>query len=181
MGKSLFQVSKVVKAQSLLGGERDVFYVQIGGFDSHKDVAATLDERFTEIDDAIAAFETEMKDIGVWDGTVILSASEFGRTLRSNGVGTDHAWGGNHFMVGGAVRGKQFHGQYPTRLDEDAPLNVRTGGRILPTTSWEMVWNGIATWFGVEEKNMGDVLPNRANFPNVFTMKIQITKITIAY
>ena len=65
MGKSLFQVSKVVKAQSLLGGERDVFYVQIGGFDSHKDVAATLDERFTEIDDAIAAFELEPRSIAI--------------------------------------------------------------------------------------------------------------------
>ena len=100
-----------------------------------------------------------------WDEVVLLSASEFGRTLTSNGLGTDHAWSGNHWAIGGGVRGGQILGAYPEDLREEGPLNIGRG-RLIPTTGWEAVWNAIAEWLGVEESAMNAVLPNLANFPS---------------
>ena len=94
-----------------------------------------------------------------------MQMSEFARTLVYNGQGTDHAWGGNYLLAGGSVRGGQILGNYPTRLDDESEINVRQGGRLLPTTPWEAVWHGLAEWFGVGATEMADVLPNMANWP----------------
>ena len=94
-----------------------------------------------------------------------MQMSEFARTLVYNGQGTDHAWGGNYFLAGGSVRGGQILGNYPTRLDDESDINVRQGGRLLPTTPWEAVWHGLAEWFGVGATEMAGVLPNMANWP----------------
>ena len=80
-----------------------------------------------------------------------------------DGQGTDHAWGGNHFLMGGAIKGGKIHGNYPDDLTDEGPLNIGRG-RLIPTTPWEGVWKGVAEWFGVEDKNMATVLPNLGNF-----------------
>jgi len=145
------QVAKLVRAREVIGSERDVFYVQIGGFDTHNNLIDTVTEKMQEINGALDSFRAEMNLLGLWDSVVVLTASDFGRTIVSNGAGTDHAWGGNHFIMGGSIRGGQILGQYPSRLDPDHCVeNIRQGGRLLPTTSWEAVWNGITEWFGVE-------------------------------
>ena len=95
----------------------------------------------------------------------VITMSEFARTLTSNGAGTDHGWGGNYFMVGGGVNGGKILGHYPERLGEEAAEHVGRG-RLLPTTSWEAVWNGVLQWFGVEESQLSTVLPNISNFPS---------------
>ena len=159
------QVSRVINSRDKLNTERDVFFVNIGGFDTHSEVLETLQNKFEQIDHALAAFEAEMVKQNLWDNVVVMSASDFGRTLRSNGKGTDHAWGGNSFIIGGALAGKQIHGHFPPRLDEESPLNVRRGGRLIPQTSWEAVWHGLADWFGVSPDQMDAVLPNLKNFP----------------
>lgn len=104
-----------------------------------------------------------MKALGTWEDVTLLTASDFGRTLTSNGVGTDHAWGSNHLLVGGAVRGGRIHGSYPAVLGEEGEVNVGRG-RLLPTTPWEGVWAPLAQWFGVEDAGLDAVLPNRAAF-----------------
>merc|ERR1712014_384233 len=101
---------------------------------------------------------------GVWDDVALLTKSDFGRTYHSNGAGTDHAWGGNYFLLGGAVNGSQLFGQFPSSFAEDAELVVSRNGRLLPTTPWEAVWYGLAEWFGVDSTNMAEVLPNYGNF-----------------
>jgi uncharacterized protein (DUF1501 family) len=123
-----------------------------------------LDDQMGTVDDALAAFEEEMKAQNLWDNVVVVTASDFGRTLTSNGYGTDHGWGGNSFMVGGAVKGEQIHGQYPSDLTDNAELNIGRG-RMIPTTSLDAMWHGVAQWMGVEEARMDEVLPNRGNFP----------------
>ncbi|MBM64202.1 MAG: hypothetical protein CL484_14730, partial [Acidobacteria bacterium] len=160
------QVARVIKARNDEGlqTERDVFFVNLDGFDTHSNMHETLAAKFDIINTAISHFHAEMVDNGTWDNVAILSQSDFGRTLRSNGAGTDHAWASHHFLVGGSVQGRQIHGSYPTRLDDDSPLCIRTGGRFLPTTPWEGVWYGLAEWFGVVPEKMGEVLPNLANF-----------------
>eukprot|EP00966_Prymnesium_polylepis_P179122 4147326-Prymnesium_polylepis.1 len=106
-----------------------------------------------------------MKLKGTWDDVALVTLSDFGRTLTSNGRGTDHAWGGNHMVLGGSVRGSQILGQYPATLAEsDAnPLNIGRG-RLIPTTPWEGVWNGLASWFGVDDHDLPTVLPNLHRF-----------------
>ena len=95
----------------------------------------------------------------------VATLSDFGRTLTSNGRGTDHAWGGNHMVMGGEVRGGQMLGAYPSTLTESDtnPLNIGRG-RLIPTTPWEAMWNGLAEWFGVSADEMDIVLPNKHRF-----------------
>ena len=165
LGNQLQQISKLIKARGSLGTDRQSFYTAMGGFDSHSNVGSDLVKRFTEIDDAIASFEEEMKLQGLWDDVVLVVSSDFARTITSNGAGTDHGWGGNYFMIGGMVKGGNIYGEYPQDLSRAGKENLGRG-RLMPTTSWNAVWNGVAMWLGVEESRMDTVLPNRASFVN---------------
>ena len=127
--------------------------------------SAQVDAKFQLINAAISAFETELKAQGVWDDTVLLTSSDFGRTYAPNGAGTDHAWGGNYFALGGAVNGSQLFGAFPSSFIETSEVVISRNGRIIPTTPWESVWYGLAEWFGVDRSSMAEVLPNAANFP----------------
>jgi uncharacterized protein (DUF1501 family) len=164
------QVAIIIKSRDGLESKRDVFYTEDRGYDTHDDATATLMARLKEVDDAIGCFVKEMKSLGVWGNVTIASASEFGRTLTSNGKGTDHAWGANHWIAGGSVKGGKIHGQYPDDLTEEGILNIGRG-RLIPTTPWEGMWAGLAEWFGVTSQNIvSTVLPNVGNFQtNIFS------------
>ena len=148
-----------------LRAERDAFYVSLGGFDTHSDIEATLQERLAWVDNALNSFTTEMRSLGVWDKVTIQIASEFGRTITSNSLGTDHGWGGNAVVLGGSVNGGKILGRFPTSLGEESELHVGRG-RLIPTTSWESVFHALAQWMGVEGGSaaMGRVLPNAGRF-----------------
>jgi cullin-associated NEDD8-dissociated protein 1 len=164
----LRQVAKIMHAnRDLLNNERDVFFVQMGGFDVHSDAVEKLASTLLSVDGAISDFESEMKSLGLWDAVTIVQASDFARTLTSNGDGTDHAWGGNSFVLGGAVRGGQIVGQYPNDLTNDGPQSIGRG-RLVPSTAWETIWNGVGEWFGVPARDMDTVLPRRQFFPTLF-------------
>ena len=92
------------------------------------------------------------------------TASDFGRTLRSNGRGTDHAWGGNQIIMGGAVRGGDVHGLYPDALLLADGLDVGKNGRIIPTTSCDEYFAELLLWFGIDRSNLHLALPNIHNF-----------------
>jgi cullin-associated NEDD8-dissociated protein 1 len=144
--------------------ERETYYVSLGGFDTHASATDELNDRFGYVDGAITAFEKEMKAQGLWKSIVLVQASEFGRMLSSNGDGTGHGWGGNYFIMGGGVKGGQILGDYPGDLSRAGSV-MSGNGRAIPTTSWDQIWAGIAQWYGVEEMDMDQVLPNRKNFP----------------
>jgi len=162
------QVAKIIKSRDGLESKRDVFYVSLGGFDTHSDNGPKLTDLLAQVDQSIGCFATEMKGQGVWSNVTVVSASEFGRTLTSNGLGTDHAWGGNHFILGGSVRGGRIHGRYPDDITDEGILSIGRG-RLIPTTPWEGLWKGVAQWFGVNTENIESVLPNLPNFAtNIF-------------
>jgi len=165
LGQQFEQVARVIAARSNLQEERQVFFVTHGGFDTHSSLKDTVDSKFLSMNAGLAAFETEMKAQGVWQDTVLLTSSDFGRTYASNGAGTDHAWGGNYFALGGAVNGAQLFGAFPSSFVETSDVVISRNGRIIPTTPWEAVWYGLAEWFGVDATSMAEVLPNYANFP----------------
>jgi len=169
LGQALKQVARVIKAREALGAERDVFLVEQRKFDSHSDLLATTNELYGFIDESLAAFVEELKGQGVWDSVVVQAASEFGRTLSSNGMGTDHGWGGNAWTVGGAVAGGRVVGTFPPTMNLDSELPVGRG-RLIPTTAWEGIWRPLCRWFGVEEEELPTVLPNLASFPESYLL-----------
>jgi len=158
-------VAKTMKARHLRRVNRDIFYVHQRGFDDHfKDHLAP---KLQVSNTALTQFVTWLKAENLWDNTVILMASEFGRTITPNpGGGTDHAWGGNYFMVGGGVKGGQIVGEYPTKLTHEYDYWTGRRGRMIPSTSNDAIWNGIATWMGVKgDEDLNFILPTRPNFP----------------
>jgi len=163
--EQFLQVAKVIAARNTLQEERQVFFVELGGFDTHSSALEGVQTKMEQINVAFTAFVDEMKlDDNIWNSVTVLTASDFARTYDSNGAGTDHAWGGNYLLLGGAVRGGTIHGEFPTSFLASSPVHVGRG-RLLPTTSWEAVWNGMAEWFGVAPEKLTTVLPNRVNFP----------------
>ena len=152
----LNQVAKLIKIRAALGQERALFFTQRNGWDTH----TSHSPPWASINDGLGRFTAEMKSQGMWDDVLIVSVSDFGRTLTSNGDGTDHAWGGNHFIAGGSVRGGRFHGQFPESLALDSELNINNRGRLLPTSGWETMWSGILEWMDVPANKMSEVLPN---------------------
>jgi len=166
ISKQFKQVARVLRAKQDLPPnekpERAAFVVTQGSYDTHNDAHETLTSHLTELDDALQSFHDEMNDAGIWDDVAVVALSDFGRTLTSNGLGTDHAWGGNYFIMGGAVNGEKILGDFPD-LSPESEVNIGRG-RILPTRSWESLWHGVAEWFGVGSANMATVLPNMDNF-----------------
>ena len=162
VSQQLEQVAKLIKMRDALQNERAAFVVERGGFDSHN--TWDIDGPLADINAGLDSFAREMEAQGVWDDVVFLTVSDFGRTLTSNGQGSDHAWGGNHFVAGGQVRGGQIFGAFPDTLQATGALNIGRG-RLIPTIAWEAVWEGVLEWFGVPPAAMATVLPNLANFP----------------
>jgi len=158
------QVARIIARRDSLQSTRSAFYVQLGSFDAHGDSSlGWTGQLLSDTNAALQCFINDMKAQGIWNDVTIVSASEFGRTLTSNGAGTDHAWGGNHFIIGGSVSGGKVLGQYPDDFSDSGPLNIGRG-RLIPTMPWEGLWLGVAEWFGVEPEQMETVLPNLGAF-----------------
>merc|ERR1712146_369812 len=169
LSKQLKHVAKLIKARDVLEIERAAFFVELSGFDTHTDHGDVTAGLLEETNSALSSFIAEMGHQEVWENVTIVSLSDFARTLTSNGLGTDHAWGGNHFLLGGGIRGGRILGQYPARLlEEHSDVNIGRG-RVLPTTSFEHVWAPICKWFGVDDEKIEEVLPNAGNF-DVFSV-----------
>jgi uncharacterized protein (DUF1501 family) len=164
LGEELHMVAKTIAAHGPLGMRRQSFFVQRGGWDHHDEVISSQQYMLGEVSEAVAAFHSAMEEIGLDDSVTLFSASDFGRTLTSNGEGSDHAWGGNHFMVGGAVNGARIAGHYPD-LIEDGDLDTGRG-RLIPTTSCDEYFAELALWFGVPPSDLDTVLPNINAFYN---------------
>jgi uncharacterized protein (DUF1501 family) len=165
----LKMVARLIAARETLGAKRQVFFVSLGSFDHHDNLLtghSTLLERLSQ---AVTAFQQSMVNLGVSNQVTAFTASDFGRTLTSNGDGSDHGWGSHHFVVGGAVKGKAFYGRVPplsvTNSTTDANDQWHVGsGRLLPSTSVDQYAATLARWFGVSESELPDVLPHLSNF-----------------
>jgi cullin-associated NEDD8-dissociated protein 1 len=167
-------VAKIISKRSTLKTTVDLFNVEMGGFDTHFSFSA-FGDNMGKLDATLRAFVTEMKRQGIWKQVTIVVASDFARTLGSNGKGTDHAWAGNTFFLGGSVKGGQILGKYPSNLAESGDVNIGNG-RMLPTNPWESLWNGVCQWMGIERAEaLNTILPKRKNFVNgnhLFTKEV---------
>ena len=165
LATTLSAVLRSIKIRSALGLRRQTFFVNWGGWDMHGDLLTPQATQLAEVDAALTAFQLGLEQLGLANDVVTFTASDFGRTLRSNGRGTDHAWGGNAFVMGGPVDGGKIFGSYPD-LTLDGPDDVGYGGRLLPSTSADVYFAEMLRWFGVPGSEMASVLPNIANFWN---------------
>jgi len=165
LDQKLSLLSRLIKGRAERGVTRDFFFAERIGFDHHSEAVSLLGGSFAEVDDALDSFSKEMKSQGNWDDVTVVVVSDFGRTLTPNSNdGTDHGWAGNYFMVGGSLDGGKIMGKYPSDLTEEGEVNIDRG-RLIPTHSWDAVWNGVAQWSGViTESDLNEVLPNRRSF-----------------
>jgi len=162
LASSLNMVAQLVAAQEQLGLRRQIFYVRMGGFDVHDNQSLELPDLFKNLSNAMAFFQEKMDFLGMSENVTAFTASDFGRSLLSNGDGTDHGWGNHLMAMGGAVNGGNIYGTLPS-LDANGSDSVNRG-RVLPTTSASQYAASLLGWLGLDDNELDIVLPNLANF-----------------
>jgi len=162
LSNQLLMVAKLIAVRQALGATRQVFFVSLGGFDLHDFLVAQHPGLLTAVNDALASFYAATVELGVASQVTAFTASDFGRTLTSNGDGSDHGWGSHHFVLGGAVQGGKYWGTLPS-VSVNGPDDVGQG-RLLPTTSVDQLGATLATWMGVAATELPSVLPRIVNY-----------------
>jgi len=162
LGTQLQTVARLIAVRDELQMQRQIFFVATGGFDSHDDQNQNQPGLLGGISDAIAAFHAATEELQIANSVTTFTQSDFGRTLTSNGDGTDHAWAGNQLVAGGAVNGGDLYGSYPL-LEIGGPEDVG-GGRMIPSTSADQYAATLAKWFGIPDVDLDIVAPNLGNF-----------------
>ena len=161
----LYQVAKMIEARAATGAKRQIFFVQLGSFDTHGDQTNRQQNLFAELSPALKAFYDATVALGVSAQVTTFTLSDFGRTFQpASGGGTDHAWGSHHFIIGDSVKGGSMYGLYP-QLVLAGPSDAETEGRWLPSTAVDQYGATLARWFGVGSADLGAVFPNLAKFP----------------
>lgn len=164
-------VARTIAARESLGMRRQVFYVTLSGFDTHDAQNIRHADLILRLDHAIGYFNEVLTSMGMQDQVLTFTASEFGRSFTSNGDGTDHGWGGHHFIMGGPSRGGLLHGEMPTLVRRnlvnnsfDASTQQIASGVLVPTTSVDQLAYSIGKWMGVSTSYLASILPNLGNF-----------------
>ena len=174
LGNQLAQVAKLMKFRTQLNMSRQVFFVQLGGFDTHSGQLSGHVNLWTQVSQAIKAFYDETVAQGIASQVTTFTMSDFNRTLNpagsGSGVGTDHAWGGHHLVIGGAVMGGDFYGRptsngtyFPT-LVNSGPDDADTRGRFIPSVAVEQYAATLSRWYGLDPADIPLVFPNINNF-----------------
>jgi uncharacterized protein (DUF1501 family) len=162
LSAQLKMVARMIEQQATFGMKRQVFMVGIGGFDLHDFLATQHPPLLQKLSSAMKEFDDAMTSLGKGSQVTAFTASDFGRTLTSNGDGSDHGWGSHHFVMGGAVNGGKFFGTAP---EIGLTHNQQVGsGRLLPSTAVDQLGAELAAWFGVSATDVKTVLPNAKNF-----------------
>ena len=164
LAQQLKQVAQIIHVHSALGAQRQIFFVSIGGFDTHSDQIAAQDSLYAQVSQAMGAFYQATVEMGVAPQVTTFTLSDFGRTfLPDSTSGSDHAWGSHHLVMGGAVKGGDFYGKFPNQA-LSGPDDASDEGRWIPTTSLDQYAATMASWFGVPATDLPTVFPNLANF-----------------
>ncbi len=168
LGQQLRTIARLIAAAPQLGLKRQIFFARIGGWDLHDAQLGAHANLFGDVSRNVAAFYRTTVELGCAEQVTTFTSSDFGRTFNSNGDGSDHGWGSNHFVVGGAVKGGDIYGRMAD-LTIRGPDDASTRGSWIPTTSVDEYAATLATWFGVSATNLPVVLPNIGRFakPNL--------------
>jgi uncharacterized protein (DUF1501 family) len=162
LSQDLKMVAKTIASSKKLGMKRQTFYVLYHGWDHHDELLQNHAKMLKVLDDALYEFYESLEELGATRNVLTFTSSDFGRSLTSNGNGTDHAWGGNAIIMGDSINGKEIFGEYPS-LELDSDLDVG-GGVLIPTTSTDQMYAKILKWYGLKNKSISKILPNYKNF-----------------
>jgi uncharacterized protein (DUF1501 family) len=166
LGDQLRMAARIISVRSQLGMSRQVFFCTLGGFDTHSTQLSIQDGLLAQLSPAVGAFYKATLELGVQQQVTTFTSSEFGRTLMPNSSGgTDHAWGSNHFVTGGAVLGGDMYGQFPL-LALGGQNDANNRGTMIPGASVAQYAATLAGWFGVSAANMASIVPNIGSFPS---------------
>lgn len=168
LGGQLRKVAQLIKNRDTLGMDRQIFFVRMGGWDTHRAQQEFFPRLVGELNQSLASFQTALDDLGVSDTVTTFTASDFGRTLTINGDGTDHGWGGHAFVIGGAVK-PGVYGTFPhmrtsNNPDDVGDRNRQFAGRLIPTTSVSQYAATLAGWMGLSPAQLELAFPELANF-----------------
>lgn len=162
VSQSFRMVARTIAARQALGVRRQTFFILFGGWDHHDEVLNAQAAMLPVVSKGLGEFHSALTELGLLDSVLTFTASDFARTLTSNGQGSDHAWGGNHMVMGGPVAGGDIYGTYP-QLYADNDLDTGRG-RLIPTISCDEYFAELALWFGVAPSDLATVLPNIGRF-----------------
>lgn len=160
--QSLRQIARIISVRDQLGAKRQTFFITVGGWDHHDEVLENQAAMLPMISAGLLEFSNALRELAVFNAVTTFTTSDFGRTLTSNGKGSDHGWGGHHIVLGGAVNGGTLYGTYP-EIHPDSPLDVGRGIYV-PTTSVDEYFAELALWFGVPASDLASILPNVGRF-----------------
>jgi uncharacterized protein (DUF1501 family) len=164
LGAQLQQVAQIIQVNSVLGMRRQIFFVSLGGFDTHTDEINVHNTLYPQLSPALAAFYTATQELGLAQNVTTFTESDFSRTFQAtSGLGSDHAWGSHHMVVGGAVQGGQVYGKFPT-FEFGGPDDADVRGRWIPSTAIDQYGATLCSWFGIPDSALATVFPNLANF-----------------
>ena len=162
LSQELEMTTKLIAAREALGMNRQVFFIGFGGWDTHDRQLLDHPRLLSTLSNALHRFNDAIDELGLSESVTAFTASDFGRTLTSNGDGTDHGWGGHQLVMGGAVNGGKLYGEMP-----ELALNSQNDlgdGRMIPTTSSEEYGAQLAKWFGLTDAEVAQVFPTLSRF-----------------
>lgn len=167
LSKQLQMIAKLISVQNQLGLRRQIFYCFLDGFDTHGEQLTVQSTLLRQVSQALDAFYKTTVELGVASNVTTFTASDFGRTYKSNGRGSDHGWGNHHFVLGGAVKGGDIYGRVPVQ-QINGPDDT-SEGRWIPSVATDEYAATLATWFGVNVGDLATVFPNLGRFarPNL--------------
>jgi uncharacterized protein (DUF1501 family) len=165
VASQLHMILRLIHAQVDLGLQRQIFFSSLGGWDTHDNQLVDHGNLLRTLSNAVHDFYRATVTLGVSNRVTLFTASDFNRTYQSNAKGSDHAWGGHHFVVGGDVIGGQVYGRMPI-LQSGGPDDTGSRGSWIPSTATDEYAATLAKWFGVSEGNMPLALPNIGRFAN---------------
>ena len=164
LATQLQQIAQIIQVQQALGVSRQIFFAGVGNFDTHANQLAVQGGLLALISPALAAFYAATVELGMANNVTTFTMSDFSRTFQPNSnTGSDHAWGSHHMVLGGAVKGGQLYGTFPT-LALGGPDDSGSSGRWIPTTSSVQYAATLASWFGVSPAQMPTIFPNIGSF-----------------
>lgn len=165
LASQLRMVARLISIRAELGVQRQIFFCSAEGYDTHGEQLATHQTLLRQLSQSLSAFYQTTVELGVSNQVTTFTASDFGRTYKTNGRGTDHGWGSHHFILGGAVKGGDIYGTMPIQAI-NGPDDTRDG-RWIPTTSTDEYASTLALWFGAASSDLPEILPNIGRFNRI--------------
>lgn len=166
LSNDLLAITKIMSVRNLLGAKRQIFFINVDGWDMHSNLNYYLNINLSQVSAALKSFYDATVELGIADKVTTFTISDFARTITSNGGGADHAWGGNTMVMGGAVKGGKIYGTYPKMdvLSSSNTQNTSIRGTFIPSISTDEFYAELALWYGISPYDLCYALPNLSNF-----------------